>query len=45
MVWPGAHGMVYGMTWRASYSIWYGMAGITWSMVWPGRHGIVYVMA
>ena len=42
MVLPIAHVMVYGMAWWASYGIWYGMAGITWSIVWPGmeRHSI-----
>ena len=44
MVWPGAHDMVYGIDWRASYGIWYGMTGIAWSMIWPGRHGIVHGM-
>ena len=37
---PGANGMVY----RMAGIVWYGMAGITWSMIWPGRHGMVYGM-
>ena len=32
MVWPGAHG------------IWYGLAGIEWSMVWLGRHDMMHSM-
>ena len=45
MVWPGGHGMVYGMAWRAWQDRWYGLADMSWYMVWPGRHGIVYDMA
>ena len=46
VVGPGAHGMVYGIAWRTSYGIWYGMAGIAWSMVWPGMvYGMVYAMS
>ena len=45
MVWPGAHGMIYGMTWRSWNDICYGLAGITWYIVWPGGHRMVYGMA
>ena len=42
MVWPGVHGMVYAMAWRASHGIWYGLVDIAWLMVWPGEvcHGM-----
>ena len=42
MVWPGGHGMVYGMAWRASDGIWYGLADIACYMVWSGDvcHGM-----
>ena len=45
MVWPGAHGMVYGMAWRSWHDICYGLAGITWYIVWSGGHRMVYGMA
>ena len=43
MVWPGGHGMIYGMAWRPWHGICYGLADIAWYMVWPGEvcHGIV----
>ena len=44
MVWPAAHGMIYGMAWRSRHDICYGLAGITWYMVWPGGHCMVYGM-
>ena len=45
MVWPGAHGMIYGMAWRSWHDICYGLAGITWYMVWPGGHRMIYGLA
>ena len=42
MVWPGGHGICYGL---ARHGIWYGLAGKAWEKVWPGRHGIAYGMA
>ena len=44
MVWPGRHGMIYGMAWRLWHGICYGLAGITLYMVWPGGHRMVYCM-
>ena len=37
MVWPGAHGMVYGMAWLSSDGLWCGLAGMA--------HGMVFGMA
>ena len=44
MVWPGGHGMVYGMVWWARngvwyglvkrHDIWYGLAGMAWYMLY-----------
>ena len=60
IIWPGGHGMlyvmVYGMAWRASHGVWYGLAGpcmvyrMAWQasygiMVWPGGPGMGYGMA
>ena len=33
MIWPGGHGMIYGMAWRPLHGICYGLAAITWYMV------------
>ena len=30
MVWPGGHGMVYGMVYRACHDIWCGVRGMAW---------------
>ena len=38
MIWPGGHGMLYGMTWRACHGLCYGLAGMGWYIVWPGGH-------
>ena len=38
MVWPGGHGMIYGMAWQPWHGICYGLTGITRYMVWPGGH-------
>ena len=35
MVWPGAHGIIYGMTWRSWHDV----------CIWPGWHHMVYGMA
>ena len=42
MIWPGGHGMIYGMAWRPWHGICYGLVGITWYMLWPGEvcHGM-----
>ena len=42
-VWPGGHGIVYGMALRcmASHSVWYGLAGLACYIVWPGGHRMV----
>ena len=37
MIWPGGHDKVYGMAWRASHGIWYGLADIAWYMALPGK--------
>ena len=45
MVWPGGHGMVFGMAWESMmwymvlpgstwHEIWYGLAGMAWYMLW-----------
>ena len=41
MVWPGGHGIWYGLADMAWYMTWSGGHG----MVWPGGHRIVYVLA
>ena len=54
MVWPGGHGIRYGLAGitgieygLAMYSMVYGMTWqcMAWYMVWPGGHGMVYGMA
>ena len=45
MVWPGGHGVVYGMVLRAPHGIWYGLAGLAWYIVWFGGLRMVYSMA
>ena len=37
MIWPGGHGMIYGMAWRPWHRICYGLAGFTLHMVWLGE--------
>ena len=41
IVWPGGHGMVFGMVWRG---IWYylGRHGMIYGMAWWAWHGICY---
>ena len=41
-VWPGGHGIVYGMA-RKWYMVKPG--GMAWYMVWPGGHGMAYSKA
>ena len=33
--------MVYGIAWRASHGVWYGLAGLAWLIVWPGGRCMV----
>ena len=40
MVWPGRHGMLYGMVYRACHDIWCGLAGMVTGMAWWASHGI-----
>ena len=46
IIWPGVHGMVYGMASRASHDawhvLWYGLEGMSWFIIWTGEHGMVY---
>ena len=44
MVWPGGHGIVYVMAWRAWHGKRYGLAGMAKYMVWPDD-GIWYSLA
>ena len=51
MVWPGGHGMVFGMAWGVWHGIryylgrwhdiWYGLVGMTWYMLWPDAHMVL----
>ena len=45
MVWPGKHGMVYGMALQAWHGICYGLVGIAWYMLLLGSPGMVYGMS
>ena len=39
MVWPGGHGMIYGMAW---YMLWPGEHHMVYGMAWRTSHGIWY---
>ena len=44
MVWPGAHDMVYGMTWRAlmAYGMVYGLAWRACNGTWHGLASLIW---